>query len=61
MVKLTELNNSENCVILVVFFLNKELNTFASYRLVFEGKNVPFLFKNASNLTHEIFYDNFSC
>ena len=33
-------------------------NTFPSQRLVFEGKNEPFLLENASNLTHEFLFDN---
>ena len=35
-------------------------NTFASQRLVIEEKNEPFLHENASNLTHECFYENFN-
>ena len=34
--------------------------TFAFQRLVFEEKNEPFILENASNLTHEILYDNFN-
>ena len=30
-------------------------NTFASQRLIFEGKNEPFIFENGSNLTHDNF------
>ena len=36
------------------------LNTFASQRFVFEGKNEVFLLENTSNLTHEFLYDNFN-
>ena len=35
-----------------------KLNTFASKRLVFEGKNESFRFENASNLTHDLLYNN---
>ena len=35
-------------------------NTFASERLIFDGKIEPFLLENASNLTHEFLYDNFN-
>ena len=35
-------------------------NTFVSQRLVFEEKYELFLLENASNLTHEFLYDNFS-
>ena len=36
------------------------LNTFVSHDLVFEEKNEPFLFENASNLTHEFLFDALS-
>ena len=35
-------------------------NSYTSQRLVFEGKNEPFLHKNASNLAHEFLYHNFN-
>ena len=38
----------------------QKFNTFAFQRLVFEGKNEPFLLENASNLNHEFLYDNFN-
>ena len=34
-------------------------STFASQRLVFEGKKEQFLLDNALNLTHKFSYDNF--
>ena len=38
----------------------KDFNTFALQRLVLEKENEQFLLENASNLTHEFFYDNFN-
>ena len=35
-------------------------NTFASQRLVFWGKNEPFILENALNLSHEFLYDHFN-
>ena len=45
---------------MVIRSYRTNFNTFASQRPVFEGKNEPFLLENASNLTHEISYDNFN-
>ena len=42
------------------FVVFTNFNTFASQRLVFEEKNLPFLLENSSNLTHEFLYDNFN-
>ena len=36
------------------------LSLLSAQRFVFEEKNEPFLFENASNLTHEFLYDNFN-
>ena len=46
--------------IMIIQIKTSLFNTFASQRLVFEEKNEPFLYENASSLTHDFLYDNFN-
>ena len=36
------------------------IKTLVSERLVFDGKNEPFLLENTSTLAHEFLHDNFN-